>query len=58
MKLYIVIYNVDLGYHIERIYTDEAKANARCAEMNVEYNKTYSGHWGDKFEVIIHEVEE
>lgn len=57
MKLYIVIYNVDMGYHIHKIFNNEADANHECEAVNRSYNHEFTGHHGDKFEVIIHKVE-
>ncbi len=37
MKVFVVCRNVDLGYHIEKIFRSSGTAHAECADLNQKY---------------------
>jgi hypothetical protein len=38
MQIYLVVENVDLGYHAVQGYTDYARAEQECIRLNQEHN--------------------
>ena len=37
MKVFLICENVDLGYHVEAAYADEAVAESKCVELNAKF---------------------
>lgn len=33
-KVYMIVEDIDLGYHVKRVFFDQNRANTVCAEMN------------------------
>lgn len=62
--VYIVVHDVDLGYHIDAVFSDKEKAEAKVAELNVEHNKEMDKHFPkdyplrptDQYYIEEHEV--
>lgn len=51
-KVYIVVHDVDLGYHIDAVFADKEKAEAKVVELNAEYGKEMGKHFSKDYPLM------
>lgn len=43
MKVFMVVINIDLGYHVVKVFTNKEEAERLCVALNKEYKNHYTG---------------